>query len=205
MKTEILLTSHEDALSRALQVLASGGLVAFPTETVYGLGADLFNEQALRRLYRVKGRGAEKALPVLIGDAHDLPRVAIELSPMATRLAQAFWPGPLTLVVRRQPSLPARLSPYATVGVRMPNHPFARLLLQKTGPLAVSSANRSGEPSAKSAAEVMTALGGRIELVLDGGECGGGLPSTVIDCAGEEPRLLRPGPIAMDDILGALR
>jgi len=123
---------------------------------------------------------------------------------MAHRLAGHFWPGPLTLVVARHPSLPDNLSPLPTVGVRMPDHPVALMLLNRAGPLAVTSANVSGAPSASSAQEVFDQLQGRIPLVLDGGPTPGGVPSTVVDCTGSEPMILRQGPITMDQLLEAL-
>jgi tRNA threonylcarbamoyl adenosine modification protein (Sua5/YciO/YrdC/YwlC family) len=139
---------------------------------------------------------------VLIGDETDLAQVAGALSDLAARLARRFWPGPLTLVVPAHPALPANLSPLPTVGVRMPDHPVALALLRRTGPLAVTSANLSGQPSARTAGEVFAQLNGRIPLILDGGESPGGLPSTVVDCTGGKPVILRQGPITPEQLLG---
>jgi L-threonylcarbamoyladenylate synthase len=202
--TERIETSDPTALPRALEVLQAGNLVGFPTDTVYGLGAAAYDDMAVGRLYETKGRGTEKAIPILLGDASDLSRVALDPSEMALALATRFWPGALTLVVVRQPGLPESLSQDATIGVRVPDHPFARQLLRAAGPLAATSANRTGEASPLTAEDVLRGLGGRFELLLDGGTVPGGRPSTVIDCTGKTPRLLRPGPISYDEIRATL-
>jgi L-threonylcarbamoyladenylate synthase len=183
--------------------------VAFPTDTVYGVGALVGNPQAIEQLFVVKGRQAAKAIPVLLGGPEDLNRVAERIGYMALRLAESFWPGPLTLVVSRHPSLPENLSPEAapgppTVGVRMPDHPVALALLQAAGPMAVTSANLSGGANTTTAFEVTGQLGGRIPLILDGGTTPGGSPSTVVDCTGPEPVVLRPGPVSLQEILDSL-
>ena len=205
MKTDILQASRPAALARALSVLEKGGLVAFPTDTVYGLGAMLFNSQAIEQLYIVKGRDTSKAIAVLLSSLDDLPQVTATIGDIARRLAAYFWPGPLTLVVRRHPSLPANLSPLPTVGVRMPDHPVALELLRAAGPMAVTSANLSGTANACTAQEVYDQLQGRIPLILDGGQTPGGAPSTVVDCTGNEPIILRAGPITLEQIQTALQ
>ena len=205
MKTEVLLATEAEVLERAQQVLAGGGLVAFPTDTVYGLGAEVLNREAVARLYRVKGRTEEKAIPVLAAGGEALQMVAKPLPAMAERLAERFWPGPLTLVVWRLPELPPEVSPYDTVAVRVPDHELALALLEASGPLAVTSANRTGAPSSLSAIDVLATLGGAFDLLLDGGEAPGGMPSTVVDCTQDEPYVLRAGPISADDILAALK
>lgn len=204
MKTEVLPTTAPNALHYACDVLRYGGLVAFPTDTVYGVGALAFHREAVMRLYTVKGRSTDKAIAVLLGREADLAQVASELSPAARQLAAKFWPGSLTLVVTKNPQLPAVVSPLPSVGVRMPDHEFARRLLAQTGPLAVTSANRSGEPNALTAADVLAQLAGRIELVLDGGRVPGGVPSTVVDCTGPTPKILREGPVTAADIAAAV-
>ncbi len=204
MKTDLLLTSHPKAQTRALEILRRGGLVDFPTDTVYGVAAELFSTQAIQKLFEAKGRDASKAVPVLVGEVEQLGRVSPGLGAMAYRLAQRFWPGPLTLVVPRNSELPEVLSPGPTVGVRMPNHPFALDLLSASGPLATTSANLSGGPNPLTARDALAQLDGRVDLVLDGGPCPGGMPSTVVDCTGQEPVVLRPGPISLDDLLKAL-
>ena len=179
-------------------------MVAFPTDTVYGLGAWLWEAEAVEQLFAVKGRDAAKAIAVLVGDAAHLAQVTRGLNRMAERLAQCFWPGALTLVVDGHPDLPANLSPRPTVGVRMPDHLLALRLLRHTGPLAVTSANLSDAPSTVTAQEVLEQLGGRIPLILDGGRTPGGLPSTVVDCTGEEPVILRSGPLSEEQLREAL-
>jgi len=202
--TQVLSASEPEALEVALEVLQQGGLVAFPTDTVYGLGALIQRPQAIEQLYRVKGRESSKAIPVLLGNLDEMMRVALQPRGWALRLAERFWPGPLTLVVPKNPVLPAILSPLPTIGVRMPDHPTALALLRRTGPLAVTSANLSGGASTVTAGEVLEQLQGRIPLILDGGRTPGGTPSTVVDCSGEEPKILRPGPISLEDLLQAL-
>ncbi len=200
MNTQILLASSPDALPRALAILQRGGLVAFPTDTVYGVGALAFDNAAVESIYTAKGRPEEKAIPILIGDPADMSKVALEVPERASRLAARFWPGPLTLVVPKHPDLPPAISTLPTVGVRLPDHPVARALLRAAGPMAVTSANLSGQPSPVTAQEVLVQLGGRIALILDGGRTPGGFPSTVVDCAGEEPQILREGPISAGEI-----
>lgn len=204
MRTEILSADAPNALPRALEILLSGGLVAFPTDTVYGLGALAFDEKAVGSIYNAKERPVEKAIPVLIGDTEDLSKVAGKIPMFAARLIARFWPGPLTVLVPRKPSLPEVVSATATVGVRVPDHDVARALLRMAGPMAVTSANRSSQPSPTTAQEVLDQLDGRIALILDGGRTPGGIPSTLVDCAGEEIRVLREGPISMDELLKAI-
>ena len=204
MKTEVLSAADPNALRYAADVLRYNGLVAFPTDTVYGVGALAFRPEAVQRLYTVKGRSTDKAIAVLVGRESDLANVAAHLTPAARILARRFWPGSITLVVPRHPNLPEAVSALPTVGVRMPDHPIARGLLELTGPLAVTSANRSGEPNAATAADVLEQLSGRIELILDGGRVPGGVPSTVVDCTGPFPQVLREGPISAADILAAV-
>ena len=203
VRTQVIEADDPSALVAALEVLRAGGLVAFPTDTVYGLGALAFEGQAVARLYLAKERGIEKAIPVLLGEASALETVGSS-SAMARRLAEAFWPGPLTLVVLKRPEVPDAVGLAGTVGVRVPNHPVALRLLEAAGPLATSSANRSGSSSPCTADEVRAELDDRIDLVLDGGECPGGRPSTVVDCTGSEPVVLREGPVSMGQIQAAL-
>ena len=204
MKTEILSAQDPETQSRALTILQGGGLVAFPTDTVYGVGALAFNGVAVRRIYKAKDRPMEKAIPVLIGDTADLAKVTLEVPQAAAKLAARFWPGPLTLVVPKHPDLPKAVSATPTVGVRVPDHPVARLLLRAAGPMAVTSANLSGQPSPCTAQEVFVQLGGRIALIIDGGRTPGGVPSTVVDCVGEKPLILREGPILKNEIWAVL-
>ena len=152
MNTVILPARDPLALQRAIEILHLGGLVAFPTDTVYGVGALAFNGQAVESIYVAKGRSEEKAIPVLIGDPEDLAKVSAEIPEIAVRLAAHFWPGPLTLVVPKHPGLPKVISASSTVGVRIPDHPVARALLRMAGPMAVTSANLSDKPSSTTAA-----------------------------------------------------
>jgi len=204
MKTEILSINDPNALALAIDVLTNNGLVAFPTDTVYGLGALAFNELAVSEIYTVKGRGSEKAVPILISDFEQMERVAHGVSSICQKIARRFWPGPLTIVVPRHPSISDAVTPYPTVGVRIPDFEPTRELLRLTGPLAVSSANRSGNASPSTARGVEAELGGRIALILDGGVTPGGMPSTVVDCSQGEPQILRAGPITLEQILNAL-
>jgi L-threonylcarbamoyladenylate synthase len=201
MKTIILSAQDPLSLPRAFEILSVGGLVAFPTDTVYGLGALAFNDAAVRSIFPAKDRPKEKAIPVLISDFEDLAKVSSEVSELASTLAGRFWPGALTLVVRKNPALPESVSEGPTVGVRIPDHPFARALLRLTGPMAVSSANLSGQPGPSTADQVFNQLGGRIAMILDGGRTPGGTPSTVVECLAAQPRILRAGPISLAEIM----
>ena len=200
METTILSTTDPQAIPFALQILHNGGLVAFPTDTVYGLAAEPFNPAAIERLYAAKERDMSKAIAVLVGTLEQLLQITPGLSVQAEALAARFWPGALTLVVSRRAELPDQLSALPTIGVRMPDHPFALNLLQASGPLATTSANRSGADNPLTAADVLVQLGGRIELVLDGGTCPGGVPSTVVDCTIPDVRILREGTIPVEAI-----
>jgi L-threonylcarbamoyladenylate synthase len=201
MKTQILPASE---LQAALKILQAGGLVAFPTDTVYGVGALAFDNAAIESIYTAKGRPIEKAIPVLIGDIKDLDKVAVDIPPMALIFARRFWPGPLTCVVPKRDILPPAISATSTVAVRIPDHAEACALLNVAGPMAVTSANISGQPSPSTAQEVYEQLNGRIPLILDGGRTPGGLPSTLVDCTGNTPTILREGPISLAELLSAL-
>lgn len=203
-ETEVITADHPEAMEHSLSVLKAGGLVAFPTDTVYGIGALAFRDDAVRRLYPIKGRNAQKAIAVLIAGLEILPQVAAKVSALALCLAERFWPGPLTLIVARHSSVPSAVSSLPTIGVRVPDHPVALKLLRLAGPLAVTSANLSGEPSLCRPSDVFRALGGCFELLLDGGVAPGGQPSTVVDCTGKEPVILREGPISMDELQSTL-
>ena len=193
-------------IAQAVDVLRRGGIVAFPTDTVYGVGADVRQPEAIAALYEVKERPLSKAIPVLLARAEDLCSVAREVPKSAWRLAEQFWPGALTLVVRRSLSLPSILTAEGpTVAVRVPDHPVVRALIEGLGaPLAATSANISGQPSSVTADDVLAQLGGRIALILDGGPCPGGRSSTVVDLTTTPPRVLRPGPISAEQIRAAL-
>lgn len=204
MKTEVLSTSSQNAILSALEVLLSGGLVAFPTDTVYGVGCLAFHEKAIESIFVAKDRAIEKAIPVLIGDSTDLIKVAEEIPLFAMKLIDHFWPGPLTVLVPKKLTLPEVISATSTVGVRVPDHDVARALLRLAGPMAVTSANISGQPSPTTASQVYEQLNGRIAMIIDGGETPGGIPSTLVDCTGDEIQILREGPISKEQLLNAI-
>ena len=201
MKTEIIPAAQ---IQQALEILQNGGILAFPTDTVYGLGALAFDNAAIESIYIAKDRRIEKAIPILIGDLSDLDKVAEDIPNMALRFAARFWPGPLTCIVPKKQTLPLAVSATSTVAVRIPNHPDALALLRAAGPMAVTSANISGQPSPSTADEVYTQLNGRIPLILDGGKTPGGVPSTLVDCTGSQPIILREGPISLEELLSAM-
>lgn len=203
MRTETIRADHPIALKHALDILRHGGLVAFPTDTVYGLGV-IPIEENVDRLYVAKGRNTQKAIAILIGQPQDFFKIAQSVTPMAESLASHFWPGPITLIVRGVEKLPINLSMDFTIGVRMPNHPLALALLQKSGPLAVTSANLSGRENARSAQQVLEQLADRVHLIVDGGVSPGGVPSTVVDCTQAEPVIVREGPITKIEIEAVL-
>jgi L-threonylcarbamoyladenylate synthase len=193
-------------LERAVAILRAGGLVAFPTETVYGLGADATNRDALRHLYAVKGRPAEHPVIVHLARPEQLDDWGIEVSPAAHTLATACWPGPLTLVVRRGPRVPDEVTGgLDTVGLRVPGHPRARELLTAFGDgLAAPSANRFGRVSPTTADAVRAELGDAVPLVLDGGACTVGVESTIVDCTTDSPRVLRQGGVTGEQLRAIL-
>jgi len=195
METKILSTHSPEAIQQALNTLSHGGILAFPTDTVYGLAARFDNENEIARLFAVKGRNFNKAIAVLVATLEQVQLISQGLTPAAARLAKRFWPGALTLVVPKRLELPPNLSLFATIGVRMPAHEFALSLLRITGPLATTSANISGKANPITAQDVYDQLNGKIDLILDGGSCPGGVPSTVVDCTSTPVRILRHGAI----------
>ncbi len=194
METLVLRSDEAGVVERAAEMLRAHRLVAFPTDTVYGLAALAFNAGDAEALYRVKERPLEKAIAILLADKAMIDQVAEHIPDAARRLMDKFWPGALTLIVPRRSRVPDRISGGATIGVRVPALEFTRKLIALTGPLAVTSANRSGQPAPRSAAEVLEQLGGRIDAVIDGGITHG-TPSTIVDCSRLPPSIVRPGPI----------
>ena len=188
-------------LDHAAALLCSGGVVAFPTETVYGLGADAFDATAVARIFEIKARPTFDPLIVHIADATMLERVARDISPLARRLMARFWPGPLTLVLRKQPQVPGLVTAgLPTVAVRMPSHPIARALIERTGrPLAAPSANPFGYLSPTRAEHVDRLLGDAVDAILDGGATDLGIESTIV-LLDPEPTLLRHGAIPVEEI-----
>ena len=205
MKTEIISTKFPSAIAKAVNILNNGGLVTFPTDTVYGLAALIFDVSAIVRLFEIKERDQSKAIAALMSSARDLEKVAHNPSTTALKLAEQFWPGPLTLILSKLPAIPDILSPLPTIGVRVPDHPDALALMAITGPLAVTSANLSGGENASTADEVLAQLDGRVDLILDGGSTPGGHPSTVVDCTSNDLHILRDGPISWEEIEKAIR
>jgi L-threonylcarbamoyladenylate synthase len=204
MKTEIIHSGNENAISRAVEVLKAGGLVAFPTDTVYGLGVLPWNLDAVARLYEAKSRPSDMAIPLLLSDASQLSRVAT-LPPRyqygAKQLIKRFWPGGLTLVLPKVAIVPDAVSQGPTVAVRVPNLELARNVIRDAGGvLATTSANISGQLSPVTAQEVEIQLGDRIDLILDGGVSRGGVPSSILDCTVSPPVLLRRGLVSVSDL-----
>ena len=172
-----------------------------PTDTVYGIGCDAFSATAVDDLLRAKGRGRDMPVPVLVGSPRTLRGLTLLLPDAAELLVEAFWPGPLTIVVRQAPSLAWDLGDTrGTVAVRMPLHPVAIEVLGQVGPMAVSSANRTGEPPPTTAAEAEAQLGDAVAVYLDGGPCPAAVPSTIVDVTGDVPRVLRVGVLSLDQL-----
>lgn len=197
-----VMSEHASAIADALDALHCGQLIGLPTETVYGLAADARNPGAVRKIFAAKGRPADHPLIVHLADASQLEAWAREVSPVARRLAAAFWPGPLTLILKRQPDVPDVVTGgQDTVGLRVPSHPLALAVLKAfDGGLAAPSANRFGRISPTRASHVIEELGDQVAVVLDGGECEVGLESTIVDLSRGAPVLLRPGRITKDEI-----
>ena len=187
----------EAVLDEAVRCLQSGGLVAFPTDTLYGLAAVASQDRAVERLFAAKERPRDRPLPVLVASVADVDGLAIGVSAAARRLMEAFWPGGLTLVLRRHPRFHSlALAGGDTVAVRVPAHPIALELLRRVGEaLTGTSANLSGKPAPRTAGEVRRGLGDRVDLIVDGGACPGGVESTVVDCTVDPPRVLREGAV----------
>lgn len=209
MTAQRLATGTEDeretALSSATLAVQKGKLVVLPTDTVYGVGADAFDPMAVRELLAAKGRGREMPPPVLVSAVTTLDALASRVPDYARRLVEEFWPGPLTLVCTQQSSLQWDLGETrGTVAVRMPDHELALALLERTGPMAVSSANKTGEPAAEDADAAERMLGEDVAIILDGGPVSGGLASTIVDVTGERPRVLRLGALSVESLNEAL-
>ena len=204
---EALLRGGSAAIARAADVLRRRGLVAYPTETFYGIGADAFSPDAVARVVALKGRPADRPIPLILPGPETLSRVARAISPEARILAGRFWPGPLTLVVHGVEDLPAAITAgTGKVGVRLSGHPVAAALAAAFGgPITATSANPGGAPPARSIAELDPLIADGVDLVLDGGETPGGPPSTVLDLTCDPPRVLRGGAVSEPEIRAALR
>lgn len=199
MNTKVVETTEEE-LIEAAAILKKGGLVAFPTETVYGLGADALNEEAARKIYAAKGRPSDNPLIAHIAKKEDIEPLVREIPEAGKKLMDAFWPGPLTLIFPKSGRVPTGTTGgLDTVAVRMPSDPVARRLIELAGtPVAAPSANTSGRPSPTTAEHVRQDMDGRIEMIVDGGPVGIGVESTIVDVTGEIPMVLRPGAITME-------
>ena len=200
-------TSGATDIEQAISILQSGGLVAFPTDTLYGLGAHPFIDSAVRRLYDAKGRADSKPVPLLLSSADDLSLVSDQTEGLARVLAEAFWPGALTLVVRCRPDIPGLVNGWgATVAVRVPDHPVPRQLAAAlSAPITGTSANTSGGPNPVTAQEVAHQLNGNVDLIIDRGPCPGAQPSTIVDVSNDNPAILRKGVIshtAIEEVCG---
>ena len=204
VKTEIVKIDEEqidqEAIARAGEILKRGGLVAFPTETVYGLGGDALNENSSRLIYAAKGRPSDNPLIVHITNMEALKKIVTEIPPAARKLAERYWPGPLTMIFHKSSAVPlATTGGLDTVAVRMPSHKTARAMIDAAGGyIAALSANRSGRPSPTVARYVIEDLDGLVDMIIDGGEVNIGLESTIIDLTGEVPMILRPGYVTQD-------
>ena len=196
----LLLKAGSEGIEQAARLLGSGGVVAFPTETVYGLGADALSATAIARVFEAKGRPADNPLIVHLANAEELDRYGVA-DRRALRIAENLMPGPLTLVLSARPPVPAiARAGLPTVALRIPDHPVALELIARSGPLVAPSANLSGRPSPTIAEHVMRDLSGRIDAVLDGGSCRVGIESTVLDLSGDVPAILRPGGVTPEEI-----
>ena len=203
--TRMLRTSELSAseiAAAAVQALSEGKLVALPTDTVYGLAAKATDEAAIGRLFEVKQRTADNPLPVLIADPEQVNTAARQIPSLAHHLAERFWPGPLTIILHKSPAISDLVTAgQPTVGLRVPDHELTRRALRLTNfPVAVTSANLSGQPEAVSPRQVLTTFGDLLDLLIDDGPCPGGLPSTVLDLTVSPPQILRDGPISREQL-----
>ena len=188
-------------IEKGIKILQQGGVIVYPTDTVYGLGADAFNSTAVERIYEIKNRPKHRQFPLLIADVERLATMAEPIPEIAWFLARRFWPGGLTLVLPKTDSLPVYLAPGPTIAVRVPNHPVCLALIQHLGnPIIGTSANVSGQPAALTAEEVGQQLGEKIDFIINGGQCPGGKESTVVDVTHESPIILRQGIIPSYEI-----
>lgn len=202
--------AQRQIIARAVELIRAGEVVAFPTDTVYGIGAYTWNPEAVQRLYAIKERPGHKAIALLLSGPEQIPAVTDYRGADLEKLARHFWPGGLTIVVPwREEVLKAGLASIPTVGIRVPNHPIARRLIAEVGtPLATTSANLSGAPSPVTAQEVDRQIGDRIALIIDGGPCPGGRDSTVVDLTTSPPTIRRPGAISaeqLESVIGPLK
>ncbi len=205
--TRVVPAGETNVLAQAVAVLCAGGLVAFPTDTVYGVAAHAYLPEAVEKLYLVKERPRDKAIPLLLGSIDDVDKVARDVPALARALMARFWPGGLTIVLWAQPHVPPIVTAgTGTVALRLPDHGVPRSLAAALGaPLAATSANLSGHPSPRTAGDVLADLGGRVELIIDGGPCRGGIESTVVDLTRKTPEIARVGAIPREELSALLK
>ena len=186
----------------AIRILKAGGVVAYPTDTVYGLGTAMQNMSAIERIFEIKGRPKGMALPLLLNDVSQIATIASSVPYAALQLAEAFLPGALTIILSKSDNVPDLITAgNKTIAFRIPNHPIPLALIKGTGtPIIGTSANLSGQPSATTAADVETQIGKRVDMIIDGGQCSGGIESTIIDLTGEKPVIRRQGAISLERI-----
>jgi L-threonylcarbamoyladenylate synthase len=206
MHTLLLNAAEPGAIEEAARIIRNGGLVGMPTETVYGLAANALDAKAVAKIFEAKGRPQDNPLIVHISDFEQIRRLVKSVPESAEKLAKAYWPGPMTMVLEKSDLIPEIVSAgLPTVGIRFPSHPAAQALITAAGvPIAAPSANRSGLPSTTTAEHVMRDMDGRIDAVLDGGTCGVGVESTIVTLASNPPRLLRPGGITLEQLRAVL-
>ena len=199
--TRHLRASESQAIAVTAAAIEKGELVVFPTDTLYGVGTNAFDEQAILRLYAAKERPLTKGIPILLADLGDIDNVACSVPDIALKLISRFWPGPLTLIVPKHPDLPKSISEDDSVAVRIPDCDVARAVIRAAGgAVATSSANRSGNAAAQTAEQALIELDGEVTIVLDAGPTGQAVPSTIVDCMGETMRILRHGPIKLHEL-----
>jgi L-threonylcarbamoyladenylate synthase len=201
INTQRLRADQPGAIQETAEHLKQGRVVAYPTDTLYGVGVNAFSAEAIEQLYDVKERTLDKGIPILLADLEDLEKVAEAIPPLAQSLIEQYWPGALTLIVPKKSTLPANISPNDGIAVRIPAHNISRALIRAAGgAVATSSANKSGRPPARTAAEAFDALNGLVAAVLDGGPVEVGLASTVLDCMSNPPKVLREGPVTVKNL-----
>lgn len=205
-QTKLLPADLPGAITQAAAEARAGHLIVIPTDTLYGLAGDAFNPAAVRAIYAAKQRPFSKPIPILLADSSDLPRVVRTVPPIAKVLINQYWPGPLTLLLPKHPSLPDEISDNDSVAVRIPNSQVGRAVIRAAGgALAVTSANLSGQPPAETAVEALNKLAGFITTVVDDGPSPHAAASTILDCTGHELKILREGPITAESLLGHTR
>ncbi len=201
MQAKLLSANQPGAIEKAAALLKQGKLIAFPTDTLYGVGVQIQDPTAIRRLYDAKNRPINKGIPVLLSDAEQILQVAVGIPQVAQDLADSFWPGPLTLILPRNPRLPAELTPGNNIAVRVPDNEIARRFIHHAGgAVATSSANLSGQAPALNALEALEALGHAVAAVIDGGTVRYAKASTIVDCTLSPPQIIRQGPLRPEEL-----